>query len=225
MNQKNDVVSVFIPSLGAILLNAEDKKGSPLEEPEVLKIRDDAPCITMERSDAEAMNESRGYKDIDPENCWYDWQMLRRELGRKPDIDPGAKITYVSSDDEEFKKTIKTAQETLGSFRNLIKLNGEENYPLVKTLLAEPNYQAFMWLVIVEVKDDSFIGEIFELPSEFSEFKVGMSIEISDQNIQDWMINDNGTLYGGFSLRYNRSRMSESEKACFDQHIGVKRYA
>lgn len=225
MDKGKDLVPVFMPALSVILVNAEDKKGSPLEENEVIEIRDNASCMMMERSHAEAMDESRGYKDIDPENCWYDWQMLRREFGRKPDIDPGARFSYVKPSDEEFKKTVIEAHKTLDSFRNLIEKGSEEFFPLIKVLLSETNYRAYMWLMVRQVNDAGFVGEIFELPGEFKEFEVGMLIDIPEKDIQDWMINHNGTLYGGYSLRYSRAQMSESEKLHFDQHIGVERYA
>jgi hypothetical protein len=39
-------------------------------------------------------------RDVDPENCWYDFQMLRRELGRRPDVDPGARVRHFARDDQ-----------------------------------------------------------------------------------------------------------------------------
>jgi uncharacterized protein YegJ (DUF2314 family) len=41
----------------------------------------------------------------------------------------------------------------------------------------------------------------------------------------DWMVIENGRLTGGFSLRYNRARMSDAKKLAFDRHIGVTEYA
>jgi hypothetical protein len=152
------LVPVFIPALGAVLLAAEDTKGTPLGEAEVLSIRDEASIIMMEPEDAAKMVESRGY-DIDPENCWYDWQMLRRELGRKPDIDPGARFSYVASDEEEYRNTILNAQLTLGEFRKLAgEKRGDGMYAQVKTLLEEPGYRAFMWLVVRADEGESFLG-------------------------------------------------------------------
>ncbi len=49
---------------------AEDKKGEPLTNDKVLSIRDNAACIMMTQIDAEKLAESRGYDDLDPENCW-----------------------------------------------------------------------------------------------------------------------------------------------------------
>lgn len=225
MGKDKKLVPVFMPSLSAILVNAEDMKGDPLDENEVLAIRDKASCIMMEVDHAEAMDKSRGYSDIDPENCWYDWQMLRREMGRKPDVDPGARFSFVRSEDEEYRKSINEAQGTLDSFRNMIHSDKRELFPMVKVLLTEPNYRAHMWLLVREVNGSAFTGEIFELPHDFKEYKVGMRIEVPEREVQDWMINDNGTLFGGYSLRYSRSKMSDSEKLEFDRHIGVENYA
>jgi hypothetical protein len=77
-----DTVIVFIPSLGALLVRAEDLKGSPLTEEEVLRIRDNAFCITATPEQARGIAESRGYADLDPENVWAEWQQLRTDLGR-----------------------------------------------------------------------------------------------------------------------------------------------
>jgi hypothetical protein len=62
-------VPVFIPALGTLLIHAEDLKGEPLSYGEVIRIRDKAACIMMRTEDARKLDESRGYRDIDPENC------------------------------------------------------------------------------------------------------------------------------------------------------------
>jgi hypothetical protein len=66
-----------IPSLVATLLNRERAKGAPLTEEEVIAIRDTAPSVAMTREDAAKVDERRGYLDIDPENCWAEWQKAR----------------------------------------------------------------------------------------------------------------------------------------------------
>jgi len=203
----------------------EDKKGSPLSQEEVLAARDAASVIMVTKEHLEAMAVSRGYTDIDPENCWYDWQMLRRELGRQPDLDPGARFSFIGNDDDAFLATIVTAQSTLGEFRNLLADPSDELFPLVKLLLSEPGYRAYMWLSVVSHSSGGFVGEIFELPGEFKVNAIGDRIEVSDSDVQDWMINDGGTLYGGYSLRYSRSKMTDAEKLAFDEHVGVEKYA
>lgn len=74
------LVIYCIPSLVATLLNREQAKGSPLTEEEVLQIRDGCSAIALSPATAESMDEERGYKDIDPEHCWEQWQEARKEL-------------------------------------------------------------------------------------------------------------------------------------------------
>jgi len=66
-----------VPSLIATLLQSERAKGSPLTEDEVLEITDTCEVIAVSRDVAQKMDEQRGYLDIDPENCWVEWQQAR----------------------------------------------------------------------------------------------------------------------------------------------------
>lgn len=76
----NELIIRHVPSLVATLLAAEREKGSPLDEAEVLQIRDAAPAIAMPLFAFAAVEKERGYQDIDPENCWIEWQSIRLSL-------------------------------------------------------------------------------------------------------------------------------------------------
>lgn len=71
------LVLVYVISLRAALCLSENTKGEPLTEEEVLKVRDEAICIALPLSKKLLMDQSRGYEDIDPENCWEEWQRFR----------------------------------------------------------------------------------------------------------------------------------------------------
>jgi len=225
MNDSDNLGPVFMPALSTLLLKAEDDKGCPLTNEEVINIRDNAVVIMMDAEATENMAKSRDYEDIDPENCWYDWQMLRRELNREPELDAGVRYAYVDHDDDEYQQTIVAAQASLGEFRKMIlDKNSEEFFPLVKVLLAEPDFESYLWLQVVDIQDTEYDAEIFELPTDYKEYVVGDVVQVADADIQDWMINDKGLLYGGFSIRFSRKNMSESEQTAFDEHIGVTQY-
>jgi hypothetical protein len=81
MSDEEPIVLVFIPALVALLHNAEMGKGSPLTEDEVIAIRDQGVCMSMAASQAAALETSRGYPDLDPENAWAEWQIVREQLG------------------------------------------------------------------------------------------------------------------------------------------------
>jgi len=80
MEPDEELVLDFSPPLVAVLLASERRKGSPLTEAEVLDTRDSATCIRLKRSTAMAIAEQRGYSDIDPEQCWQQWQVIRAQL-------------------------------------------------------------------------------------------------------------------------------------------------
>lgn len=80
MSNSEELIIYPVPSLVATLLNRERAKGSPLTEQEVIEIRDACPAIALRPEDVRKIEERRGYKDIDPENCWEEWQEARKDL-------------------------------------------------------------------------------------------------------------------------------------------------
>ncbi|WP_269630767.1 hypothetical protein [Pelomonas sp. BJYL3] len=77
---EESVLLVPIPALVALLLRAEQLKGAPLTEEEVVRIRDDAACMAMTAEMKWQLEEKRGYADLDPERVWEHWQVARLEL-------------------------------------------------------------------------------------------------------------------------------------------------
>lgn len=73
MQEQEDFIFVFIPSLVAVLVSEEEKKGFPLTEDDVIHIRDKTLGMNIPRSALPPLEEGRGYTDIDPENCWIEW--------------------------------------------------------------------------------------------------------------------------------------------------------
>lgn len=221
-----ELVPFFMPALSAVLLNAEDKKGEPLTYDEVIRIRDGAPCIMMRVDHAQQMAESRGCDDIDPENCWYDWQQLRRELGRKLDSDPGPKFVQMRASDPEYQRTIQDAHDSLDQFRAMLPSDGNPRFEaMVKSEIVDGDQSIFLWLCNARISGPDFIAEFFDIPQTFSEHSVGDQLEITADSLLDWMVNDAGVLYGGFSIRYQRARTPEDERPAFDAHLGVTEYA
>jgi hypothetical protein len=70
------LVPVFMPALHPLLLALEAREG-PLTEARVLQARDEAACMMMAPRDAQALERSRGYRDIDPGLAWEQWQLVR----------------------------------------------------------------------------------------------------------------------------------------------------
>ena len=92
-------------------------------------------------------------------------------------------------------------------------------------LVLEPGYRAYLWLLMCVDEGIGFVGEIYELPDQFTQFTLGQQLSVPDVDVMDWMILEGGTLHGGYSLRYNRAQLDEAGRQRFDEHLGVRVYA
>lgn len=77
---KEELVPVYTPALASLLFKREKEKGAPLTKEEVLEVRDNSTLVMMKAKDAQAMSDSRGYEDIDPEKAWEQWTKIRHQF-------------------------------------------------------------------------------------------------------------------------------------------------
>jgi hypothetical protein len=77
--QRGDLVPVFVPGLRLLLAALEQKEGRKLRRAEVEAARDAATCVTMAPARARALEQSRGWADLDPELAWEQWKLVREE--------------------------------------------------------------------------------------------------------------------------------------------------
>ncbi len=82
----------------------------------------------------------------------------------------------------------------------------------------------FLWLTSVtyDRQEQRFSGLFFELPRELTKWhKVGERLAFDAKDIFDWTIIDEGTLYGGFTLRVTRQRLPEAQRIAYDRRVGA----
>lgn len=68
---------ISVPALGGLLAKAEWRKGSPLTEEEVEKIRDITTQVLVPDNIARTLDPFCGYANVDPQKCWETWQRYR----------------------------------------------------------------------------------------------------------------------------------------------------
>ena len=73
-----ELVPVFTPTLHALLEALEAQAGAPLTRDQVLAVRDRGVCIAMQPRDAQQLERTRGYADLDPELAWEQWRALAK---------------------------------------------------------------------------------------------------------------------------------------------------
>lgn len=77
----DDLVLVFSPPLASMLGLAERQKGAPLTEEECNEVRDKSQCIAIPSEKAALLEQKFGFKDVNAENCFSDWNSrLRAEI-------------------------------------------------------------------------------------------------------------------------------------------------
>ena len=134
----------------------------------------------------------------------------------------------ISNDDSAFQKTIIDAQSTLPNFKEILTSLPDNTYSCVKVYLPESidsNRGAYIWLMNPFFEEGFCYAQPFELPQEFTWIEVGEWIKFDEREIIDWyLLSNSGELRGGYSLRYQRSKISKEKKLEFDRRIGVKVY-
>jgi hypothetical protein len=68
----------YVPALVSVLAAAEEQKGGPLSEAEVLSLCDRAIVLAVPVAQARTLEEGRGYRDLDPARCREGWQEMRQ---------------------------------------------------------------------------------------------------------------------------------------------------
>ncbi len=129
----------------------------------------------------------------------------------------------VAKNDPEIAKAIEEARSSIDFFLKIYEEHKENIgvYFAIKVPIQDGDTTAHVWYTFQGYEGDLLKGEHFELPKELMDHK---SIRIKREEIEDWMINDHGNLYGGFSIRVMRSRTPEDERAKYDEYVGVSEY-
>ena len=127
------------------------------------------------------------------------------------------------------------ASETMSEFKNHVTTPGAHicsaklrfRDPKLSDDLGEDRY-AFIWLTSTQYHEDDglYSAEFFEVPKEFQEWhQVGQRLTFESEDVFDWMVNYDGYVHGGFTLRAVKKHLSDADKASHDEYIGVREWA
>ena len=143
-------------------------------------------------------------------------------------------FSNVRNDDNDMRQAYALAAESVdelmahlarqGSHVAIIKMRFRD--PDLSIRLGEDRF-VFLWLTVIrhDARKGLFAVQFFEVPPELQKWhKPGDQLVIERDQIFDWFVNDDGLLYGGFTLRVARSRLPEVDRAAFDQYTGVKQW-
>ncbi|SFD65136.1 YegJ family protein [Flavobacterium phragmitis] len=130
-------------------------------------------------------------------------------------------IYGVESQDEEMNAAILKANETLEHFNEGLKNPRAESQAL-KVQFSNSSGIEHMWVGDVVFKNGKYSGILNNDPEYVKEYRSGDQIEVDPSKISDWMYIENGKLYGGYTIKVLRNRMSEEERKQFDEESGMQ---
>jgi uncharacterized protein YegJ (DUF2314 family) len=158
------------------------------------------------------------------------WKRVK-SIFKRPSKEP--LFVAIHNEDAEMRAAYKAAAATVERFVSFVREGGDLTCA-VKLRLRDPGLSeklgedrfVFLWLAGVELEGaESFLGTFFETPSELREwYRPGERVRFTRKDIVDWFVNVNGLLYGGFTMRVQRSRLPEAEHDAFDEYTGVREW-
>ncbi|MDB5149349.1 MAG: hypothetical protein JWQ57_3369 [Mucilaginibacter sp.] len=128
---------------------------------------------------------------------------------KKKTAEPKSVVAGLSANDNLLQEFKAKAQEQLPYLIEFME-NHEEGDELfryaVKTNFVEGDNIEHMWVQVDRFKDGLFIGKLANKPSTITQIKYGDPIEVSQHNVEDWVLQDflTNTKVGGFSSGYIR---------------------
>lgn len=82
-----------------------------------------------------------------------------------------------------------------------------------------------LWLRVHDALDDLLFAHAFEAPEGLKGLSVGQTYVVGPSDIEDWMINVDGLVYGGYSIRIQREALPVAQRPEFDAYAGIGRFS
>jgi uncharacterized protein YegJ (DUF2314 family) len=159
------------------------------------------------------------------------WKRKKSKLA-EPQNEP--LFTSVRGGDAEMHQAYAAAAASLEEFQSHIHRTGKHvcaaklrfRDPALSEKLGEDRF-VYLWLAGVQYDSvtNIYTGAFFQVPKELTDWhQPGQRLQFNGDEIFDWFVNDEGLLYGGFTMRLARSRLPEAERSNFDSYTGVKHW-
>ena len=156
------------------------------------------------------------------------WNRVK-SIFKRPSKEP--LFVAVHNQDAEMHAAYSAAAATIERFVSFLHEGGDLTCA-VKLRLRDPGLSeklgeerfVFLWLAGVAMEEaGSFLATFFEAPIELRGwYRPGERVRFTRTDIYDWFVNDNGLMYGGFTMRVQRSRLPVAERPAFDEYTGVR---
>ena len=133
-------------------------------------------------------------------------------------------IEVVANDDKTMNAAIQEARDTLPLFIAALQSPspGQTGFSIkAKFPYGNDDSAEHMWLSGLSYNGSVFEGKLDNEPIYIDGLHQGEVVSVSEANVTDWIIIDDGILLGGFTIHVIRDGMTEKDRQQFDQDMGI----
>lgn len=146
-----------------------------------------------------------------------------RETGAVAERAGEPEVRKFHVDDPEMNAAMRQARATLPEFEKRLKQPpATQQYISLKGRFEEDGNVEHMWLADVEITPRGYRGKLGNRPVYIQAIGEGSVVEVTRAQVSDWMAIDAGKVVGGYTVRVQRDRMSDEERAQFDESFGAE---
>jgi uncharacterized protein YegJ (DUF2314 family) len=127
-------------------------------------------------------------------------------------IDQNA-IAY-STLNEDLKAARKKATATLPRFQAL-KASGLKGTYTVKFPLTQNGKTEHIWLQVDKFAKDKFVGRLANQPFNGTQYRMGDTMTVAIDDVEDWMVRTPDAIYGGYVVRFTMKDMPKAQADTF----------
>lgn len=129
--------------------------------------------------------------------------------------------------EEKMKQAIAQSRQEIGTFIDaLANPKPSQSHFSVKKPFPYPDGETtsheHIWLSDVSFEDGKFYGRVGNDPVDVKGLKLGDEVELAREEASDWMIIEDGTLIGGYTIIALRDVMSPEERKEFEEQFPYK---
>lgn len=132
-------------------------------------------------------------------------------------------LGYIPGEGEEMRWAMEKARLTLWYFEEHLKRpTPGQDYFSIKVMVKEDQLVEHLWLTAPDFDEEgNLYGKVGNEPIQVKNIKLGQEIGVGRFLISDWMIVEQGTLLGGYTIRAIRDGLPQGERQFFDEAIGI----
>lgn len=147
------------------------------------------------------------------------------------DMSKESPVTYHQNQDPEIAEASHNARSSFRHFWKEVSLDFNRIVPALEVACIKvpfsdapgnPDSQVeHMWVTDIDFDGERIRGIVLNTPNWLQSVKEGDSVDVTVEDLSDWICVLSGKVYGGYTVQVTRKRMSNSERSEYDAAWGL----